>query len=301
MAFPPTALAHLGLEALVVCEDKALPIYNIERVGNKATCWIPSEAGKAFSVQIKLLNESLGTNIAARLYVDGSYVSGQVFGTIAPYSLRRKLFFSKLTMSDDDSAIKDSSLLSEIGTLNLKVTRVTVLGASAMAPLPATALEQNLTVHERAKKLGGHRTTLGDDTPVSRQNFLSVFDHDLYVEFEFRYRPQDVLQAMDIMPVPRAESAKRPLDTDLNDSANPPCTKKPKVAPACATQTVADNQPKSEPVDVDDVQTIRAQIQELEAKLRRREAGRAPIKREPEPIHAGRFFAKGEIIDLTDD
>ncbi|EJD42172.1 hypothetical protein AURDEDRAFT_186160 [Auricularia subglabra TFB-10046 SS5] len=314
MSTPPTTLPHLGFEAWVMCEDKHLPIYNIECVGNKTTCWIPSEAGKNFSVYAKLVDESLKMNVAAQLSVDGTYVGGRVFGTTAPHTFRQvaiegrsnsastmqKLVFSTLAMSDDDSAVRDGQQLADLGMLSLKITRVTVIGKATPIPTthtPDKLAEGKLTVHERAKKLGGHRTTLGAEVTVAAQTTAPLKYHEVRAIFEFRYRPKDVLQAMDIIPAP---PAKRPRETaGLHDTTNMPRAKKTKVTSGATA-------PKPEPVDEHDVPAMLARVRELEARLRERDGAvadddNASIKREAEPINASHFFARGEVIDLTDD
>lgn len=130
-----------------------------------------------------------------------------------------------------------------------------------------------------------------------------MLDHEVQVEFEFRYRPKDVLQAMDMIPCARAEptAAKRGLEPGLTESTNTPRAKKPRMSSKPHSSTV--KKPKPEPRDEEDIQTLKSRIRELQAKLRQKE-GASPVddvKREPELINAGRFFAKGEVIDLTDD
>ncbi|KZV80658.1 hypothetical protein EXIGLDRAFT_845370, partial [Exidia glandulosa HHB12029] len=156
-----------------------------------------------------------------------------------------------------------------------------------------------LTVHERAKKLGGHHAILGAVEQVPHRILVSTQDIDppgtSYIEFEFKYRPKDVLQAQDIIPVERQptpvallEPVKRARESsalgDTTNSARP--AKKAKRS-------------KDEPAE-EDAAGLRARIRELEARLEAH-GDSVDVKPKIEPIRASRAFKNDQVIDLTED
>ncbi|KZV85292.1 hypothetical protein EXIGLDRAFT_775718 [Exidia glandulosa HHB12029] len=307
MSAQPTSVSHLNFETWVECDGKALPVYGVEINGTKATCWIASQAGKNFSVQFKMCDRSKRGTFSGYVYVDGTFVIGKVLGTVPPYNhskcvvdefrptptTKQSLCFSSLKTNDDD-AIDDNELLSRIGAIRVEIFRVEVTGYEKRRPkeIPSHMGAQQLTVHEAAKKLGGHRVMLGAPEVTSAGNILRTEKiGSAIVEFEFKYRPQDVLEAQDIIPVTRAQvvapqaaaedpARKRPLEP--NDTTNTNTERRDKKA-------------KTEPVDVDALVAARARIRELEAQL----DVKSGVK--TEEIRVSGAFGPGQVIDLTDD
>ena len=128
MSAEATTLSHRDFESWVTCEGQPMPVYSSEVNGTKASCWIPSEAGKVccrivsiaalvddwqgFAVHVKLSDTGFQSNLVARLFVDGSFIHAVVFGTVPPCrrtsvdieGLRgpasiQKLYFSQLVTS----------------------------------------------------------------------------------------------------------------------------------------------------------------------------------------------------------
>lgn len=72
-------LSHLGFSAWISCEDKTLPEFEVHASSNRATCWIPSQEGKAFVIHWQDQGSRIDT--AAYITLDGFVVSGRfLFG-----------------------------------------------------------------------------------------------------------------------------------------------------------------------------------------------------------------------------
>ncbi|KZV85295.1 hypothetical protein EXIGLDRAFT_841596 [Exidia glandulosa HHB12029] len=297
-----TSISHLNFEAWVDCDGIALPVYGVEVNGNKATCWIASQAGKNFAVHFKMNDRSERANYSGAV--------GRTFGTVPPahdYAQRsvtamrptpttqRQLRFSSLQTSDDDYAIKDNAILSHLGTILVKFYRVEVEGTMdhSAKPVPAHLdSQQKFTVHEAAKKLGGHHVQLVAPKAVKpyRRTRVRPIGGSI-VELEFKYRPQSVLEAQDIIPVLRAQAV--------------PAEYKSRKRPNDATNTDRRvKKAKTEPVDGDALHAAQARIRDLEAQLKKEREGLAmdvKVKAEVEPIRVSGAFSPGQVIDLTDD
>ncbi|KZV85293.1 hypothetical protein EXIGLDRAFT_726315 [Exidia glandulosa HHB12029] len=301
MPAQPTSISHMNFEAWVECDGKALPVYDVEVNGTKATCWIASQAGKTFSAHFKIINRSERGNYSGRVYVDGSRISGRVFGTIPPYNrskrfidamhptptTEQKLRFSSLETSDDDNAVKDNAILSHIGTIEVRIVQVQVNGTveHGIKAVPTHLdSQQKFTVHEAAKKLGGHHAQLAAPKVVKPMKSTDVRDvGGPIVELQFRYRPQAVLEAQDIIPRSRA--------TDLSLAQDPSRKRARQPNDAGRRDKKAKTTAKSEHADSDGA--LRARIRELEAQL--------DVKVKAEAIQVSGEFGPGQIIDLTDD
>lgn len=144
-----------------------------------------------------MVDRTAALTAASRVWVDGAYIDGhvvepctgaegKVIGVPLGASSYQKLAFSTLSMSgacvhksscvvltaddltrraDADSATKDKQVLATLGTIVVKITRCVVFSRYA-APIgiaagvvPEHLKPGKLTVHERAKKLGGHHAT----------------------------------------------------------------------------------------------------------------------------------------------
>lgn len=59
-------------------------------------------------------------------------------------------------VADDDSLLYQSDALTQLGEIKLEIDRVMILGSKAFRPSDSK-LPDDGKVHERCKKLGGHR------------------------------------------------------------------------------------------------------------------------------------------------
>ncbi|KZV85296.1 hypothetical protein EXIGLDRAFT_775723 [Exidia glandulosa HHB12029] len=241
MPAQPTSISHSNFEAWVECDGKALPVYGVEVNGTKATCWIASQAGKAFSVHFKM-HDTCEVTYSGRAYVDGIKVDGRVFRphTRAECTFRdmnptpttrQKLYFSKLKTSAHLDGAKQ------------------------------------FTVHETAKKLGGHHVTLGDPqviAPYRRTTTRKIGEP--IVEFQFKYRPQDVLEAQDIIPVSRALVA-GPSKKEPKVQKRPRDEATPSARRSKRSKTVA-----NEPSDEEALRAAQTRVQQLETQVALRAA-----------------------------
>ncbi|KZV80653.1 hypothetical protein EXIGLDRAFT_845365 [Exidia glandulosa HHB12029] len=327
---PPTSLSHLGFESWVTCEGAPVPVYGVELHGNRATCWIASEAGKArgsspvthffystgsaqeFAVNTKMVDTTVSASAAIGISVDGARIDGQVLGTVwpavklesnikgvsvGPSSLQR-LKFSSVALSDEDSAMKDNVVLAQLGVIAVQVTRCALVSPNTRISttshvVPEHLKSGHLTVHERAKKLGGHHTTLGAVEQRKPRRSVQIRRLEApgasFLEFEFKYRPKDVLQAQDIIPVER-QLPSVPLST-LMKRARESC--------ALDDTTNADRpskktkKPKEEPGG--DAGALRAVIRSFDV------GEPADVKVKVEAKHPKRTFNRDRVIDLTED
>ncbi|KZV82292.1 hypothetical protein EXIGLDRAFT_843849 [Exidia glandulosa HHB12029] len=284
MPAQPTSISNRNFEAWVKCDGKALPVYGVEVNGTKATCWIASQAGKEVSVHFKMHDRSKRATYKGTTYIDGSFVRARIFGTIDPHTdaechvnamkatptTSQRLYFSDLKTTDDDHACKDNAVLSMLGTIGVTVRRVRVTGTKEHSnkEIPEHLKGgQQFLVHEKAKKLGGHHVTLGDPEAVApKPIFNTETIGDPIVEFLFKYRPQDVLEAQDIIPVSRALVA-GPSKKEPKVQKRPRDEATPSVRRSKRSKTVANG-----PSDEEALRAAQARVQQLETQVALRAA-----------------------------
>ena len=118
---------------------------------------------------------------------------------------------------------------------------------------------------------------------------------------EFKYRPKDILQAQDIIPVVRA------LLPAVPPNPQPSSSNKRPLADSSNENKSQGSKPPAKRVkheDSEHAQRLEEYIRQLQSQLPADHPllNDAPIvKAEPTEINAHKFFKKGEIIDLTDD
>jgi len=282
-------MLQLGnFSACITVDDVELPEYSVtySTDGKKATCWVPSEEGKAFSV--KWINALPSFSTSGRVSIDGvncgkskrkfkhDHLQSQ------PAVSHRKSFrtslttvrlftFSRIELTDDDAYL-DTPTSPKLGDIELDIEEV-VLG-NKRKPFLKNIPEPS-KVHERSKKALGHRFTLGAEV-VSRKTY--AYDHTVVrhvCTFIFKYRPLEILQANGIAPLPKGGSQATPTeDNAINEGGN----------------------------ESDTCQRIQALEAELRS-LKRERANRSKrikteVKAEPEAFSHARAQI-GEVIDLT--
>lgn len=228
--------------AWIEVDGKALPEYDIQYSdnGTRATCWVPSEAGKEFIIVYKgTFGES---GIGTRVTVDGVFCGGKVIrggSTSAKYHkgvstserTYKPYIFSNCQLTDDDDAL---GLIPGIGEIILDVEEVLIKGHISSAHIPVTL--PPLHIHERAKKGIVHGTQLGEEVlrPPRRQMMNKKIRK--LVSFAFRYRPMAVLMADGIAPNENNTPRKNKplagpediLDLTLDDDVHASRKKEPK-------------------------------------------------------------------------
>ncbi|GAA5860268.1 hypothetical protein JCM1840_002842 [Sporobolomyces johnsonii] len=222
---PPTKLTSASkLSAWVTIDDVPVPVYQVEEMDNKVTCFIGAVEGKEFKVGFENVGFS-GSELDAHLLLDGAKVNGGTTRsrfkpgmlnglresptTIRPYA------FAKLAVTDDPNlASNDENFIKNVGTIQVHVYRVNFLGEKPFAKRPLEGVK-NQVIDERSKKATlSHQANLGQPklTP-DRHSFSTTFE---YVDkrsqpsqiFEFKYRSRALLELQGLVePAPTPPQA----------------------------------------------------------------------------------------------
>ncbi|RDX42454.1 hypothetical protein OH76DRAFT_101809 [Lentinus brumalis] len=201
-----------NFEVWLTCEDQRLPEYAVERKENQVTCFVPSEAGKQFTIHgkndydetIALFSSFDGSVVTSTAVVPGESKSKR--GVQTGPSLFQNFQFAELVTCDEEDGSQRHDAAS-LGSIEVKGWRMrwdkTQSGTSAQKP---TAFQPTARVHERSKKAGTHCIALG--APVTTKETLPApnwhaeyLDKSPIVMFLFRYRHLALLQAQDIAPL----------------------------------------------------------------------------------------------------
>ncbi|KAG8987963.1 hypothetical protein FRB93_004331 [Tulasnella sp. JGI-2019a] len=293
-------LSFRGISASIRVDGKDLDHYQPEfdDETKTATCWIPSEAGRCYSIRWQQdTNMGHGASAAGRIFLDGTkdmkagaYTSfhsnrfAECHGAPISSSTERPFMFANIILTDDHAATTSTAPL-DVGSIKLTIQRVRKTGKMLPEKNRDHISGSVLVLHERSKKAGGHATQLGPIRSVQTTRTVQASepysheDHHPYVTFLFRYRPAAILEASGIMP--RLEPPQRILPETYNDDAAKDADERRKKA---------------------QLRAIEAERVALEEKLalnvRRTQAlGHGAVK--PEQAPARPFFKTGEVIDLT--
>ncbi|KIJ54696.1 hypothetical protein M422DRAFT_63961 [Sphaerobolus stellatus SS14] len=224
-------LNHSGWSAWISVDGEELPQYSVKveedpgsvpRVSKSYTvsCWIPSKVGKEFLVNIDYSDSTTQrkTDVTADLKVDNHSVGGHVYKILwnrFPEIIKgyiesdgetvRPLVFTALNLTDEE--VGDNSVnLNALGTIQLTMKRVEFLDwtepnfGSTSTP---KGLSSTSRVHEKTKKAGCHRVTLGEARKLPQpQKFCKTrnIDDGPFLTFIFYYRSTDILRAQEIIP-----------------------------------------------------------------------------------------------------
>ncbi|KAI5119493.1 hypothetical protein M0805_009517 [Coniferiporia weirii] len=189
---------HKEFIAWITVDDEPLREYNVAKDGNKATCFIPSEVGKAFKVHWR--DEGSKTFTAGYIFIDGFASPGRFLGGSGETyrsgarsgpNTERSFVFAEVPKTA-------SSESKEVGTIELKImqaqrgpARTNNDLAILPSPLPG----------EYTETTGGHCATFNkEETPCFPQAPLTWSAKPLdnanphsYVKFVFYYRPMSWL------------------------------------------------------------------------------------------------------------
>ncbi|KAG8886457.1 hypothetical protein FRB98_001276 [Tulasnella sp. 332] len=280
-------ITHRAYSASVRVDGKDLPHFqlDVDADTHTATCWIPSEAGKEFSIWVKS-QQPKGIHARVHVFLDGSQKRQMVttLGSRYPSRVMDKmaigldeyssLAFATVQTTDDDDYLLKSALPMDAGSICVTIKRIRGLTRKTSTLDRAARVQElgSIIVHERSKKAGGHLTQLGPTrTHSSRSDiFLSYepytpADKAAYVTFIFRYRPADlVLQSLG--------------EPEIHDNGG--MAQKAQILALEAEEAKLDTQ--------------RASLAARKAAL----ASRPPVVKHEE-IDVRRLFKRGEVIDLT--
>ncbi|KAG6902266.1 hypothetical protein C0995_002417 [Termitomyces sp. Mi166 len=184
-------MKFLNFEAHVVVDGERLPEYSVEydEKTRTAVCWVPSQAGKPFSVTGLPLGRS-DINAVVNVYADGAFVGGKAYkkgqswtsmtrshaSTSATTS--RPLMFASIDLTDDDTLLHSANI-KNLGEITVRLSRVEIISEDAPFVHNETSSLTNNQIHERSKKAVTHK-----------------------INFTFKYRSIDVLRADGIAPPP---------------------------------------------------------------------------------------------------
>ncbi|EMD38001.1 hypothetical protein CERSUDRAFT_93526 [Gelatoporia subvermispora B] len=228
-------LTHLSYAAWITCEGKELAEYEItlDRRKNRVTCWVPSQAGKTFTVHWRDMGSTIES--ATYLYLDGTMVPGQFLfgtGTAERGSMRvgeaqeRPFMFAAVEEDTQGTPNKPGSN-KHVGTIMVKIRRV-----KRTSPHAPNA-PQTPPKFPRGRRSTGE-TCVGFGPVRSSQSqpngTWSIVPYDpknpgSYVTFVFRYRPRDFLIMQGIMSRTDPESVvNTPATPALTIASTPPST-----------------------------------------------------------------------------
>ncbi|KAF8577789.1 hypothetical protein K439DRAFT_528578 [Ramaria rubella] len=171
-------LTHANWSAWVSIDGKEIPQYlmtvskETQKIAqppfmqtiHKISCWIASEEGKEFTVNVTSQASHNFQVHASYLYMDGKITGGEIFkinktksrcfsGCFSSDGQSEAPFlFSRLELTDDDSAISNASRLQDLGIIRIDTRRVAALhGQASECNFSSLA---NEPVHEKSKKAG---------------------------------------------------------------------------------------------------------------------------------------------------
>ncbi|KAI9056371.1 hypothetical protein FKP32DRAFT_1585962 [Trametes sanguinea] len=300
-----------GYSAHIRGEEDELVMYDARQEDEKTmTCWIASEAGKAFTVHWGDKTSTALMNVD--IYVDDRHVDSVAHEAESDDSCEgqydssgryRPFVFALLAVTDDESIASPAHEMNDsLGTIRVTMTLVKQYLHSDQ-PYHDAEITELAPVHEKTKKAGAHAVSFGDPVETSWTPFamraVGVEEHP-FATFVFRYRPLALLQANGIAPRPPKTAKKRPLATQAEAGSTTGARKKQRAD--------VEVKAKPEPVDDDDdddeeteelafLQEQLAMIQRRIAEKKAARRAKAAVKREPNPIRVP--SSSNEVIDLT--
>ncbi|KAJ7759325.1 hypothetical protein DFH07DRAFT_940100 [Mycena maculata] len=262
------------------------PEYSADR--KEATCWIPSEVNKKFSIHWTDSKADRTRKIYGFVRIDGidcggrelifAKTGGKWIGTGHRDSVstspttRRPFIFGRQEITDDDNFL-NAPISLDLGTIQLAFEDVVCYKTHPtlrqFVSLPPRKL------HEQSKKAMGHSVQFGRETrtwsPYQSTTTETVCDTvERLAKFTFKYRPLDLLKANGIAPVDRPRLEKR----------------------AAAVEVVPD---EDEEAIASKIKALQDQLAAVQNKKQRLLPGR--IKKEIKAETS--IFLPGEVIDLT--
>ncbi|KAG1821577.1 uncharacterized protein BJ212DRAFT_906604 [Suillus subaureus] len=233
--------------AWISVDGQPLDTYAVETslATNEVTCWIPSEAGKEFSVHCQNTSAPGLDTIGAFVYIDGQGCHGSLFErwnvnhtvkfshAFVSDRITKPFVFSTVRLTDEDEFADVSS--ADLGQIQVRVCKV-VLGEYYD---PAqNQLQTEHKVHERSKKAVTHCVGLGKETMIPQTMLRkSQSIGQPLAKFTFKYRDRslcyvfysllrsqhllvDLLKANGIVPVPaplKRKASQEIIDLTVND------------------------------------------------------------------------------------
>ncbi|KAF9507568.1 hypothetical protein BS47DRAFT_289811 [Hydnum rufescens UP504] len=284
-----------GFEFRIFCEGKPLPEYSVLEQGNKVTCWVASQEGKAFAIRadpesapnppgrvLKVKTYFDGSNECARIHLVSS--RSRIVNCITTEGgIQRKWVYDD--KNDDDTRPSEDQIKS-LGTIHLRLRHVRKVGSSydRMPPVVSEGVIAPPVLNERSKKGGGHIISLGSELGLGKAvkfyNTKSIPNMPS-LDIIFHYAPKELLIAREIIPKPPSP--------------------RPVIKPATKDAAV---KREREETDGDASALTDEEEAAAYARLKAKVAAKKRAKItsvKPEPIDIStRIYNKGEIIDISD-
>ncbi|KAG1750276.1 hypothetical protein EDB19DRAFT_101541 [Suillus lakei] len=222
-------LKHQEYTAWISVDGQPLETYAVETslATNEVTCWIPSEAGKEFSVHCQNTPAPGLDTIGAFVYIDGQGCHGGLFErwntnhtvkfsyAFVSDRITKPFIFSPVRLTDEDEFVDAST--ADLGQIQLRVCKV-ALGEYFN---PSQNLQTEHKVHERSKKAVTHCVGLGAETmiPQTMLRKSQCIGQPLAI-FTFKYRDRNLLKANGVIPVPaplKRKASQEIIDLTVND------------------------------------------------------------------------------------
>ncbi|TDL17087.1 hypothetical protein BD410DRAFT_583940 [Rickenella mellea] len=232
-------------EALVQCDGAPLPEHGVLVEGQTVSCWIPSQVGKAFTISW----QQHGRTVASRGYVsvDGTCVGvatrhgndalqRQVHKGVDSNDLEHKYHpftFAPINLTDNPALPVKKRDITSLGTIVVEIFEAE-RGRECMCI--RAGLQVNLhddPIHEREKKLGGHRILLGAGIKRERpaqvssrpakphRHWRRIDPNRPLATFRFKYQSNaEFLQAEGIIPKPVVPITDTPPRDDVLSNRN---------------------------------------------------------------------------------
>ncbi|KAJ7224860.1 hypothetical protein B0H12DRAFT_285157 [Mycena haematopus] len=204
------------LHVWVSVDDVELSEFAVEYSadGKEASCWIPSECDKNFSVNWKHTNspprwkhtKPSSHTVNAQVSVDGTrcgstdmvsrdrkrphIVSGSRNSVATSAHTRRPLLFARQALTDDDDLL-NAAISPELGSIKVEVRKVkeALSRSSHRRPVWRAHSFETSVLHERSKKAIGHSVQFGAEFPAHNSKSHPIEVIGELGTFVFRYRP----------------------------------------------------------------------------------------------------------------
>ncbi|KZS88043.1 hypothetical protein SISNIDRAFT_277209 [Sistotremastrum niveocremeum HHB9708] len=310
-------------EVKVIVEDQRLEEYKLQEVPRsnvagqppqiQKTCFIASTAGKSFKVVVRDLRELRDPEVSVKLYLDGVQVRYNLT-EVEELSLdycrveRTKgapFVFAPIKLTEHFAeAERDEGTLKNLGTIKTEIEFVKRTGEPAGLWAHPTH-KKDVTVHEMAKKGGGHFSRLGDAISVPSPIPIKIvaLEHLPKLVCTFSYAPEEWLRAKEIIKAPSSspESTPEPRNVLKRKNQNIDEATAPKKSKTTAGPSRPKPAVKLEEHDDDFLDPDEARLfQKLRNKIKEKKQAQGIVKLEPFIPEPG-LLRPGEVIDLTDD
>ncbi|KAJ3489991.1 hypothetical protein NLI96_g1761 [Meripilus lineatus] len=221
--------AHITDENWNPLEEFMIEEFEDEKL---VTCYVPSVSNQRFCVTARCHTRLGGSltwasiisvdGIEIATYGCGPYNTAELSTVVASENTGRPLTFANVKLTDNDEEASGTTKdLESLGTITVSFVRFRASGKRDSTIRAEASELKDQVLHERNKKAGGHRASLGDPFPYTVKpaqlgDFLDEEDSPQF-RIMFRYRSIDLLQAQDIAPRPEPIPEENADPVDISD------------------------------------------------------------------------------------